>query len=119
MRTPHDSAPVNEDHQEGCFGRTESFLYVLLIPKQHIYFFYGYNIDKPFEEVRVLNENQFGVILENILDKVNAISEGQKILAQGQSRLEEKVDRIEIKVDNLESDVRVLKRDVKIIKSKA
>lgn len=71
-----------------------------------------------------MNENQFGVILESILDKVNGIAEGQKVMAEGQSKLEErfdrlegKVDRLETKMDNLESDVKMLKNDVKIIKS--
>lgn len=30
------------------------------------------------ERGRTMNENQYGVLLDNILDKVNAIAEGQR-----------------------------------------
>lgn len=37
-----------------------------------------------------MNENQSGVILETILDKVNGFAKGQQILSEGQGSLEKR-----------------------------
>ncbi|MBZ4654512.1 MAG: hypothetical protein JG781_1869 [Peptococcaceae bacterium] len=62
----------------------------------------------------MMNENQFGVLLENILDKVNAIAEGQKSMEE---RFEKRFEGIEKRLDNIESDVQELKSDMKKVKS--
>lgn len=78
-----------------------------------------------------MNENQTGVILEEVRDMFKVLAEGQQIMQKdiqdlkvGQHRLETKVDKLEIKVDQLEVkvdklEVKVdrLEKDVKIIKS--
>ncbi|MEW6622190.1 MAG: hypothetical protein AB1420_03515 [Bacillota bacterium] len=57
-----------------------------------------------------MNENQFGVLLEDILDRVKAIAEGQRVM-------ESKLHNMENKLHNIESDVKQVKSDVKVIKS--
>lgn len=54
-----------------------------------------------------MNENQLGVLLENILDKVNAIAEGQRVL-------EEKMEK---GFHEVKTDIKKLKSDSQIIKS--
>lgn len=49
-----------------------------------------------------MNENQFGVLLENILDKVNVIAEGQIHMGTRLDRIETRLDNVEIKLDNID-----------------
>ena len=78
-----------------------------------------------------MNENQVGVILEEVRDMFKALAEGQNIieskvnkLEEGQKRLEGRMDRLEFRMDGLENrmdklECRMdrLEKDVKIIKS--
>lgn len=54
-----------------------------------------------------MNENQFGVILESILSKVNGLAEGQKVMQEA----------IETRLDNIETDISGLKTDVTGLKT--
>lgn len=64
-----------------------------------------------------MNENQLGVILENILDKVDIIAEGQRNLedkfthldkkvdklADGQEKIKDRLTSVEFRLDRVES----------------
>jgi archaellum component FlaC len=51
-----------------------------------------------------MNENQFGVILEDIRDMFKTLAEGQKVIEESQNaltfKIEKEVDRLERKIDN-------------------
>lgn len=78
-----------------------------------------------------MNENQVGVILEEVRDMFKALAEGQDIienkinrLEEGQNRLEGRMDRLEGRVDildgrmdRMEGRMDRMEKDVKIIKS--
>ncbi len=85
-----------------------------------------------------MNENQLGVILENILDKVDTIAEGQRNLedkfthldkkvdklADGQKKIEDRLtgvefrlDRVESRLDGVESRLYRVEKENKEIKS--
>lgn len=68
-----------------------------------------------------MNENQFSVMLEHVLDRINAIAEGQKNLEEKFTGLEGKFtglerkmdirfDAVEKRLDRLESSVTEIKR---------
>ncbi|PKM86364.1 MAG: hypothetical protein CVU87_12295 [Firmicutes bacterium HGW-Firmicutes-12] len=50
-----------------------------------------------------MNENQFGVILEDIRDMFKTLAEGQKVIEESQNaltfKIEKEVDRLERKID--------------------
>lgn len=64
-----------------------------------------------------MNENQFGVLLENILDKVGGIAEGQRSLENKFDNLENKVNKIAADQEIMKQDIKKLKSDTRIIKS--
>jgi septal ring factor EnvC (AmiA/AmiB activator) len=68
-----------------------------------------------------MNENQLGVLLENILDRVNVIAEGQKNMeARFETRfttIEKQLATLNTEVKDLKDDMKKVKSDVKIIKS--
>ncbi|MDX9871861.1 MAG: hypothetical protein RBT41_05545 [Clostridia bacterium] len=68
-----------------------------------------------------MNENQFGVILEDINKKFDFLVEGQKCLEEKfdkrMGNLETKVDKLETKVDQLEIKVDKLGQEMIVIKT--
>lgn len=75
-----------------------------------------------------MNENQYGVLLENLIDKVNAIAEGQRIMEDkfekrfdGMEsrfdRVETRLDRVKTRLERVEKDIKIVKQDTEIIKS--
>ena len=72
-----------------------------------------------------MNENQLGVLLENILDKVGVIAEGQRILekkfetlAQSQQVLEKKFDTLAEGQKTLENKIESLTKSQKLLENK-
>jgi septal ring factor EnvC (AmiA/AmiB activator) len=61
-----------------------------------------------------MNENQFGVLLENILDKVNAIAEGQSLMEE---RFEKRFEEVEGSIMSLQKQVNRLETDIKVVKN--
>ncbi len=64
-----------------------------------------------------MNENQFGVILEDINKKFDFLVEGQKRLEEKFGGLETRMDKLEIKVDKLEIKVNQLGQEMIGIKT--
>lgn len=57
-----------------------------------------------------MNENQVGVILEEVPDMFKTLAEGQKVLEEGQKVLKEEVKEIK-------SEIKTIKQDIKVIKT--
>ncbi len=59
-----------------------------------------------------MNENQVGVILEEVRDMFKALAEGQKILSENVAGLKQDMAVLKQDVAVLKQDVAVLKQDV-------
>lgn len=75
-----------------------------------------------------MNENQFSVLLESILEKVGVIAEGQRVLEEKMGKRFNEVDRrfdamdrrlgsLEKRTSGIEADIKELKNDNKIFKN--
>lgn len=82
-----------------------------------------------------MNENQFGVMLENILDKVNAIAEGQRNIERdlksfrdetGQrfdkvdgrlGKVENRLDKVENRLEKVENRLDSMEKEIKAVKT--
>lgn len=56
-----------------------------------------------------MNENQVGVVLEEVRDMFKTLGEGQKVLENKIDSLENRMDSMENRMDRIESDVSIIK----------
>lgn len=67
-----------------------------------------------------MNENQYGVLLESILDKVNAIAEGQRNIERNLNNFRDetgqRLDKVENRLDKVETQMDSMKKEIKAVK---
>ncbi|HYE82840.1 MAG TPA: hypothetical protein VEG39_11845 [Clostridia bacterium] len=75
-----------------------------------------------------MNENQYGVLLESILDKVNAIAEGQRNIeknlndfkdetVQKLDKVENRLGKVEDRLDKVENRLGSMEKEIKAVKT--